>query len=179
MGRSEQCYNGVSIGPWRSLASALAWGARGPGFKSRRPDQTFQRLTDATTSRHPILDSKLASKTPIPLWSQRVASVFSMLPVPEEGQPRARDPHDARAVHHGAWQGTAPGSFGGFEVWKHSVTLYLRARESFDGDHRIPFRGTTNPGAVASASFSEPHGTAFGKRSTATICSIALIANPT
>src|ERR1700752_1676608 len=27
------------IGPWRSLASALAWGARGPGFKSRRPDQ--------------------------------------------------------------------------------------------------------------------------------------------
>ena len=26
------------IGPWRSLASALAWGARGPGFKSRRPD---------------------------------------------------------------------------------------------------------------------------------------------
>jgi hypothetical protein len=35
-------------GPWRSLASALAWGARGPGFKSRRPDQTFQRLTDPT-----------------------------------------------------------------------------------------------------------------------------------
>ena len=27
------------FGPWRSLASALAWGARGPGFKSRRPDQ--------------------------------------------------------------------------------------------------------------------------------------------
>src|SRR5579884_8521 len=30
------------IGPWRSLASALAWGARGPGFKSRRPDQLTQ-----------------------------------------------------------------------------------------------------------------------------------------
>ncbi len=27
------------IGAWRSLASALAWGARGRGFKSRRPDQ--------------------------------------------------------------------------------------------------------------------------------------------
>src|ERR1700726_3702715 len=27
------------FGPWRSLASALAWGARGPEFKSRRPDQ--------------------------------------------------------------------------------------------------------------------------------------------
>jgi hypothetical protein len=34
-----------NIGPWRSLASALAWGARGPEFKSRRPDQSFQRLT--------------------------------------------------------------------------------------------------------------------------------------
>lgn len=33
-----------------------------------------------------------------------------------------------------AWQGTAPGSFGGFDVWKHSVTLYLRARETSDGD---------------------------------------------
>ena len=27
-----------SIGAWRSPASALAWGARGPGFNSRRPD---------------------------------------------------------------------------------------------------------------------------------------------
>jgi hypothetical protein len=27
------------FGLWRSLASALAWGARGPGFKSRQPDQ--------------------------------------------------------------------------------------------------------------------------------------------
>jgi hypothetical protein len=26
------------LGTWRSLASALAWGARGRGFKSRRPD---------------------------------------------------------------------------------------------------------------------------------------------
>lgn len=33
-----------------------------------------------------------------------------------------------------AWQGTAPGGFGGFDVWKHSVTLYIRARETFDGD---------------------------------------------
>jgi hypothetical protein len=31
-----------AFGPWRSLASALAWGARGPGFKSRRPDQIAQ-----------------------------------------------------------------------------------------------------------------------------------------
>ena len=27
-----------SGGAWRSPASALAWGARGPGFKSQRPD---------------------------------------------------------------------------------------------------------------------------------------------
>lgn len=33
-----------------------------------------------------------------------------------------------------AWQGTQPGSFGGVDVWKHQVTLYLRARETFDGD---------------------------------------------
>ena len=33
-----------------------------------------------------------------------------------------------------AWQGTAPGLFGGVDVWKHQVTLYLRARETFDGD---------------------------------------------
>lgn len=28
-----------SDGAWRSPASALAWGVRGPGFESRRPDQ--------------------------------------------------------------------------------------------------------------------------------------------
>jgi hypothetical protein len=33
-----------------------------------------------------------------------------------------------------AWQGTAPGSFGGVDVWKHQVTLFLRARETFEGD---------------------------------------------
>ena len=33
-----------------------------------------------------------------------------------------------------AWQGTSPGSFGGMDVWKHHVVLYLRARETFEGD---------------------------------------------
>jgi hypothetical protein len=33
-----------------------------------------------------------------------------------------------------AWQGSAPGAFGGFDVWKHSIALYVRARETFDGD---------------------------------------------
>ncbi len=33
-----------------------------------------------------------------------------------------------------AWQGSAPGAFGGVDVWKHSVTLYLRARETEDAD---------------------------------------------
>ena len=32
------------------------------------------------------------------------------------------------------WQGTGPGTFGGMDVWKHQITLYLRARETFDGD---------------------------------------------
>jgi hypothetical protein len=35
----------------------LAWGARGPGFKSRQPDQIPQRLTDARTSNYPSLES--------------------------------------------------------------------------------------------------------------------------
>src|SRR5690606_19728066 len=30
-------------GAWRSLASALAWGARGPRFKSGRPDRRTKR----------------------------------------------------------------------------------------------------------------------------------------
>src|SRR5690242_9504292 len=32
------------------------------------------------------------------------------------------------------WQGTQPGSFGGMDVWKHQVTLFLRAKETFGGD---------------------------------------------
>lgn len=33
-----------------------------------------------------------------------------------------------------AWQGTTPGSFGGMDVWKHQVTLFLRAGATADGD---------------------------------------------
>jgi hypothetical protein len=33
-----------------------------------------------------------------------------------------------------AWQGTVPGSFGGNDVWKHQVSLFLRAGETSDGD---------------------------------------------
>jgi len=32
------------------------------------------------------------------------------------------------------WQGTAPGAFGSMDVWKHQVTLYLRAQEMDDSD---------------------------------------------
>src|SRR5664279_3003755 len=32
------------------------------------------------------------------------------------------------------WQGTQPGSFGGMDVWKHQVTLFLRARQTSDAD---------------------------------------------
>ena len=37
------------------------------------------------------------------------------------------------------WQGTYPGTFGNAEVWKHSVTLYLRARETSDGQPPNPY----------------------------------------
>ena len=47
----------------------------------------------------------------------------------------------AHAIHQmqvpaimAVWQGTAPGTFGGMDVWKHQVTLYLRARETLSGD---------------------------------------------
>lgn len=47
----------------------------------------------------------------------------------------------AQAIHQmpapsimAAWQGTAPGGFGGVDVWKHQVTLYLRTRETYEGD---------------------------------------------
>jgi hypothetical protein len=33
-----------------------------------------------------------------------------------------------------AWQGTAAGSFGGVDVWKHQLSLFLRVRETFDGE---------------------------------------------
>jgi hypothetical protein len=33
-----------------------------------------------------------------------------------------------------AWQGTLPGAFGGMEAWRHQISLYLRARETLEGD---------------------------------------------
>jgi hypothetical protein len=32
------------------------------------------------------------------------------------------------------WQGTAPGTFGTVDVWKHQIMLYLRARETDESD---------------------------------------------
>ena len=48
-----------------------------------------------------------------------------------------------------AWTGTSPGWFGGVDVLKHQVTVYMRARETFDGDpptacyrlFRLPTKG--------------------------------------
>ena len=63
-----------SFGPWRSLASALAWGARGPEFKSRRPDQPFSNLHTTQNSDHGrcarqhyrVADTWLGAGSPIP-----------------------------------------------------------------------------------------------------------------
>lgn len=33
-----------------------------------------------------------------------------------------------------AWQGTQPGSFSAMDVWKHQITLYLRSRETLEGN---------------------------------------------
>lgn len=32
------------------------------------------------------------------------------------------------------WQGTQPGSFGGVDIWKHQVTLFLRAKQASTED---------------------------------------------
>jgi hypothetical protein len=47
----------------------------------------------------------------------------------------------AHAIHQmpvpsimAVWQGTAPGSFSSVDVWKHQVTLFLRAGEQPEGD---------------------------------------------
>jgi hypothetical protein len=47
----------------------------------------------------------------------------------------------AQAIHNmpapavmAVWQGTAPRTFGSVDVWKHQVTLYLRARETDESD---------------------------------------------
>ncbi len=38
-----------------------------------------------------------------------------------------------------AWQGTVPGSFGGSDVWKHQITLYLRAGETSGDENPAPY----------------------------------------
>ena len=47
----------------------------------------------------------------------------------------------AHAIHQmpapsvmAVWMGTSPGSFGGVDVWKHQIMVYLRAKETFDGE---------------------------------------------
>ena len=37
--RADAIVRAVPVGAWRSPVSALVWGTRGRGFKSRRPDQ--------------------------------------------------------------------------------------------------------------------------------------------
>ena len=52
----------VSVRDARKLLINFAWGARGPGFKSRRPDQCFQKLTDLTPPTNLISGPNLGPK---------------------------------------------------------------------------------------------------------------------
>ena len=65
-----------AIGPWRSLASALAWGARGPGFKSRRPDQPNQSDRDRATM---SLQPSVGGSSPCPSLMGGFQSIFGPL----------------------------------------------------------------------------------------------------
>jgi hypothetical protein len=61
-----------NFGLWRSLASALAWGARGPEFKSRQPDQIPQRHTNGSSSGGVVLESNWS-----PNWMLRAPHLAS------------------------------------------------------------------------------------------------------
>src|SRR5438067_3061992 len=80
----------TNIGPWRSLASALAWGARGPGFKSRRPDQIPQRLTLRGLHYNHGLAPKFSPK-----WTP-VANCYFLLPLRSH---RVRPLHQLVELH--------------------------------------------------------------------------------
>lgn len=59
--RADAIIRAVPVGAWRSPVSALVWGTRGRGFKSRRPDQKSLKHKDFL--RHP--------KNPMPRASQK------------------------------------------------------------------------------------------------------------
>src|SRR5687768_10980900 len=44
----------------------VAWGARGPGFKSRRPDQTSQTLTNTKVPARTSVESMWSPNVPFP-----------------------------------------------------------------------------------------------------------------
>ena len=46
--RADAIIRAVPVGAWRSPVSALVWGTRGRGFKSRRPDQKLQKSQKIT-----------------------------------------------------------------------------------------------------------------------------------
>ena len=64
----------MRFGLWRSLASALAWGARGREFKSPQPDQIPQRLTNPKGS-----ESLSLASTWSPKWAPADAGLPSGL----------------------------------------------------------------------------------------------------
>ena len=87
------------FGPWRSLASALAWGARGPEFKSRRPDQIPQRLTDSRPELKACLESKLGLPHEVCPWASRM--VESTLRFPDALYPDRNPTFEATKERQG------------------------------------------------------------------------------
>src|ERR1700744_4374381 len=60
------------VGAWRSLVSALVWGTRGRGFKSRRSDQYFQQSNSCAA---PFRRRKYASRT---IDTSNITGVFTV-----------------------------------------------------------------------------------------------------
>jgi hypothetical protein len=51
-------------GLWRSLVSALDWGSRGPGFKSRQPDHC-----DVAGHRRAMSQDRFFGTGGVPVWA--------------------------------------------------------------------------------------------------------------
>ena len=76
---------------------ALAWGARGPEFKSRQPDQIPQRVTDKGPSSGGLLESKWSPKRDAGLFaSGRKVAVASWCFLSALNSPELSTPRETR-----------------------------------------------------------------------------------
>ena len=86
-----------------------------------------------------LVDNLIATLRDIPELIEEVAGDVGRIYPYHDSYPKKVSL--AHAIHSmpapsimAVWQGSAPGSFGGIDVWKHEVTLFLRASETLESD---------------------------------------------